>query len=56
VSDLALQLGVGKADVSSALRRLMRVGVLELASGFVLVKDADRLEEFLEFVRNSVKS
>jgi len=55
-SDLALQLGVSKAEVSSALRRLMRVGVLDLASGFVLVKDADRLEEFLEFVRNSGKS
>ena len=55
-SDLALQLGVDKAAVMQALRRLTRVGVLEVSTGFVLVKDAGRLEEFLEFVRNSGKS
>ena len=55
-ADLALQLGVDKAELRSALRRLTRVGVLEVASGFVLVKDQSRLEEFLEFIRNSGKS
>lgn len=53
--DLALQLGVGKGDVRVALRRLTRVGILEVASGFVLVKDNERLVEFLEFIRNSGK-
>ncbi|UCH29843.1 MAG: Crp/Fnr family transcriptional regulator [Myxococcales bacterium] len=55
-ADLALQLGVGKNDVRVALRRLTRVGILEVSSGFVLVKDQERLEEFLEFIRNSGKS
>lgn len=53
--DLALQLGVGEADVRVALRRLIRVGILEVASGVVLVKDDERLVEFLEFIRNSGK-
>jgi CRP-like cAMP-binding protein len=53
--DLALQLGVGKTEARAALRRLTRVGVLEVSSGFVLVKDRDRLNEFLEFIRNSGK-
>jgi CRP-like cAMP-binding protein len=55
-ADLALQLGVEKNDIRGALRRLVRVGVLEVSSGFVLVKDGVRLEEFLEFIRNSGKS
>ena len=55
-ADLALQLGVEKNELRSALRRLVRVGVLEVSSGFVLVKDGKRLEEFLEFIRNSGKS
>ena len=55
-ADLALQLGVGKNEVRGALRRLMRVGVLQVSSGFVLIRDRDRLEEFLEFIRNSGKS
>lgn len=55
-ADLALQLGVDKSDVRAGLRRLARVGVLEVSSGYVLVKDGERLAEFLEFVRNSGKS
>jgi CRP-like cAMP-binding protein len=55
-ADLALQLGVEKNHIRGTLRRLVRVGVLEVSSGFVLVKDAARLEEFLEFIRNSGKS
>ena len=55
-SDLALQLGVGRNEIRVALRRLARVGVLEVSSGFVLVKDEERLAEFLEFIRNSGKS
>lgn len=55
-ADLALQLGVSKRDVEGGLRRLTRVGVLEVSSGFVLVRDQERLEEFLEFIRNSRKS
>ena len=53
--DLALQLGVDKPEIRGALRRLVRVGVLEVSAGFVLVKDGDRLAEFLEFIRNSEK-
>lgn len=51
--DLALRLGVERNDVRIALRRLTRVGVVEVSSGFVLVKDRARLGEFLDFVRNS---
>lgn len=54
-ADLALQLGVGKSQARVALQRLKRVGVLEVSGGFVLVKDRARLEEFLQFVRNSGK-
>lgn len=54
-ADLALQLGVDKKDVRTGLRRLARVGILEVSSGYVLVKDGERLAEFLEFVRNSGK-
>ena len=54
--DLALKLGVDKNDVRGALRRLMRVGVVEVSSGFVLIKDQTRLAEFLDFVRNSGES
>jgi CRP-like cAMP-binding protein len=56
VEDLALKLGVDKNDVRSALRRLTRVGVVEVSSGFVLIKDKTRLAEFLDFVRNSGES
>ncbi len=51
--DLALKLGVDKTEVRVALRRLTRVGALEVSSGFVLIKDAVRLAEFLDFIRNS---
>jgi len=54
--DLALQLGLGKNDVRAGLRRLTRVGVLEVSSGYVLVKDEQRLAEFLDFIRNSRKA
>mgnify|MGYP001827591878 CR=1 FL=1 len=55
-SELALQLGIDDVAVGQALRRLTRVGVREVGGGLVLLKDARRLEEFLEFVRNSGKS
>lgn len=51
--DLALRLGLERRDVASALRRLVRVGVVEIASGFVLVKDQERLSEFLGFIRQA---
>jgi CRP-like cAMP-binding protein len=51
--DLALKLGVGKNEVRTALRRLVRVGVLEVSGGFVLIRDRERLAEFLDFVRDS---
>ena len=54
--DLALQLGLEKTEVRLALKRLTRVGVLEVSSGYVLVNNQDRLAEFLEFIRNSGKS
>jgi len=55
-ADLALQLGISKRDLGAGLRRLTRVGVLEVSSGYVLVKDDQRLAEFLDFIRNSGKS
>jgi CRP-like cAMP-binding protein len=50
--DLALRLGIRLEDVRRALRRLTRVGVIEFSDSFVLVKDPQRLGEFLDFVRN----
>lgn len=50
--DLALRLGIAKRKVALSLRRLVRVGVVEVTEGFVLVKDSGRLAEFLEFIRN----
>jgi len=55
-AELALQLGVSKSDVRAGLRRLMRVGVLDVSGSYVLVKDGERLAEFLDFIRNSGKS
>jgi CRP-like cAMP-binding protein len=52
-SELALKLGIQRDEVRRALRRLVRVGVIEVSSGFVLVRDQERLGEFLEFIRNS---
>jgi CRP-like cAMP-binding protein len=52
-ADLALQLGVEKNDARAGLRRLGRVGILEVSSGYVLVKDRARMDEFLDFIRNS---
>ena len=54
-ADLALQLGVDKKEARMGLRRLERVGILEVASGYVLVKDGERMSEFLDFIRNSGK-
>lgn len=54
--ELALKLGVDKTEVRRALRRLARVGVVEVTSGFVLIKDPERLGEFLDFIRSSVES
>ncbi|MFW2387234.1 MAG: Crp/Fnr family transcriptional regulator [Polyangiales bacterium] len=50
---LALSLGISKTDARAALLRLSRVGVIEVSSGFVLVKDRKRLAEFLDFIRRS---
>ena len=52
-ADLALAIGVDRSDVRTALRRLARVGVVEVSGGFVLIKDLQRLNEFLDFIRNS---
>jgi len=52
-ADLGLALGVDGSDVRAALRRLARVGVVEVSGGFVLIKDVQRLNEFLDFIRNS---
>lgn len=54
-ADLALQLGIDKNQVRVGLRRLARVGILEVSAGYVLVKDDERLAEFLDFIRNSGK-
>ena len=53
VRDLALRLGVERSDVRTALRRLVRVGLVEVSSDFVLVKEHGRLAEFLDFIRSS---
>jgi CRP-like cAMP-binding protein len=50
--DLALRLGIENDDLCGALRRLTRVGVIEVSGGFVLVKDRARLGEFLAFIRS----
>jgi len=55
-ADLALAIGVDQSDVRAALRRLTRVGVVEVSAGFVLIKDLQRLNEFLDFIRNSGSS
>ncbi|MGB5546002.1 MAG: Crp/Fnr family transcriptional regulator [Polyangiales bacterium] len=55
-TDLALALGIEKKEARKALRRLTRVGVVEVSSGFVLIKDAERLVEFLDFIRGSEAS
>lgn len=52
-ADLALAIGVDQSDVRAALRRLTRVGVVEVSACFVLIKDVQRLNEFLDFIRNS---
>lgn len=52
-TDLALALGIEKNEVRKALRRLTRVGVVEVSSGFVLIKNGERLVEFLDFIRGS---
>lgn len=52
-AELALRLGIDKKRVREGLRRLSRVGLVELSGGFVLIKDPSRLAEFLEFIRNS---
>ena len=53
--ELALRLGIDDKSVRQGLRRLSRVGVVDRSGGFVLVKNASRLGEFLEFIRNSGK-
>ena len=52
-SELALKLGVQRDEVRRALRRLTLVGVIEVSGGFVLVRDHERMAEFLEFLRDS---
>lgn len=54
--DLALKLGVDTTELRGALRRLSRVGIVEVTHGFVLVKNANRLDDFLDFIRNSGES
>lgn len=54
-TDLALKLGAEKSEVQSALRRLSRVGITEVSGGFILVKQPERLGEFLDFIRSSGK-
>jgi CRP-like cAMP-binding protein len=51
--DLALKLGIAKTKVRAILRRLTRVGLVEVSDGFVLVRDAARLGDFLDFIRSS---
>jgi CRP-like cAMP-binding protein len=54
--ELALKLGIGRSKVRAILRRLTRVGLVEVSGGFVLVRDAARLRDFLDFIRRSEDS
>lgn len=56
VADLALDLGATEKEVRPALRRLTRVGLVDLRDGTVRVEDPRRLDEFLDFIRSSGKS
>ncbi len=49
---MALQLGMKKHEARAALRRLLRVGVVEESDGGVVIKDSARLSDFLTFVRS----
>jgi CRP/FNR family cyclic AMP-dependent transcriptional regulator len=49
---MALQLGMKKNEARAALRRLVRVGVVEESNGGVVIKDSARLSDFLTFVRS----
>jgi CRP-like cAMP-binding protein len=55
-AELALKLGTDKNEVWPALRRLSRVGIVEVSDGRVWVKAPDRLGDFLNFIRTSGKS
>lgn len=53
-NSLAARLGLRTGQVDQALRRLVRVGVIETETDpeRIVVKDPERLEAFLEFVQN----
>jgi CRP/FNR family cyclic AMP-dependent transcriptional regulator len=55
VAELVLKLGTDKNEIWPALRRLSRVGIVEVCDGHVVVKAPERLGEFLNFIRNSGK-
>lgn len=50
---IARKLGLDQSEVAGALRRLVRVGVVEVSDGYVLVKNRERLAEFLDYVRGA---
>lgn len=52
---MALQLGMKKYEARAALRRLVRVGVVQESDGGVVIKDSARLSDFLAFVRSKEK-
>lgn len=52
-TEIALKLGTEKPEVWPALRRLSRVGIVEIVDGRVVVKAPERLGDFLNFIRNS---
>lgn len=49
---LAARLGLSAKEANRALNRLARVGVIDREKGSTVIKDAERLEAFLEFVQD----
>ena len=48
---LAGQLGLSVVETDLAIKRLVRVGILEKENGGLKISDTERLKEFLDFVR-----
>jgi CRP-like cAMP-binding protein len=52
---LASQIGLSEAEVAQTCRRLARLGILEMSDDGLVIKDVDRLHEFLEFLQMQEK-
>ncbi len=52
---LAQQIGLSEAEVSQVARRLARLGIVENKKDGIVIKDVERLHEFLEFLQMQEK-